>query len=321
MSIFTLVKPPLIAIAPMMDYTHRHFRYFMRLISRRVQLYTEMITTAAILHGDQRQLLDFSAIEQPLVLQLGGSEPQQLAKCARIAEQWGYAEVNLNVGCPSPQVQKGQFGACLIKQPMLVAECVAAMSAATALPITVKTRIGVDEYDSYAHLCHFIECVEQAGCHTFILHARKAWLKGLSPKQNREIPPLRYKVVQQIKQDFPQLTVILNGGINSLLTMKQHLQNVDGVMIGRTAYQNPYLFADIDSYFYQDAQPVPSREQIIVRYLDYVEQQLCCGAPKSVLLKPLQNIYYGVSGAAQWRRQLANFDSERIRTFLEMNID
>ncbi|MGH8403722.1 MAG: tRNA dihydrouridine(20/20a) synthase DusA, partial [Gammaproteobacteria bacterium] len=222
-----------VCVAPMMDYTDRHFRYFIRLMSRHTRLYTEMLTTGAVLHGDRRRFLEFHQAEHPLALQLGGSEPRALAECTRIAGDYGYDEVNLNVGCPSDRVQAGRFGACLMTEPQLVAECVSAMTAASTVPVTVKTRIGVDEHDSYEHLTHFVGTVAAAGCRVFVIHARKAWLKGLSPKENREIPPLRYDVAERLKRDFPALGIIVNGGIKTLAVMENHLAEFDGVMIGR----------------------------------------------------------------------------------------
>ena len=233
----------------MMDWTDRHDRYFLRLITRHALLYTEMVTADAILHGDRSRLLRFDPAEQPVALQLGGSEPVKLADCARIAEQWGYAEVNLNVGCPSDRVRSGRFGACLMAEPERVGECVARMQSATSLPVTVKTRIGIDDLDSYQYLRDFIGTVADAGCAVFIIHARKAWLEGLSPKENREIPPLHHDTVYRIKCDFPGLNIVLNGGVSTLDEAESHLQFVDGVMLGRAAYQNPYLLADVDAYF------------------------------------------------------------------------
>jgi tRNA-dihydrouridine synthase A len=289
----------------MMGYTDRHFRYFLRLISRHIFLYTEMITTGAILHGDRDYLLAYDPIEHPLALQLGGSDPFALAQCAKVAEEYGYDAVNLNVGCPSDRVQGGHFGACLMKEPELVAECVAQMRAATNIPISVKCRIGVDERDSYEELVAFIKMLSEAGCQTFIIHARKAWLKGLSPKENREIPPLRYEVVHQIKQDFPQLRIIINGGLKSLSDMQQQVCRVDGVMIGREAYQNPYALAQVDEIFYGAESLAPSRLEVINQFLPYVEQQLKHTVRLSQITRYILGLFHGVSGAQVWRRHLS----------------
>lgn len=293
-----------VSVAPMMDWTDRHERYFLRIIAPDILLYTEMVTTGAILHGDQDYLLGFDAAEHPVALQLGGSDPAQLALCAKIGAQYGYDEINLNVGCPSPRVSSGRFGACLMYEPELVAECVAAMCAAVDIPVTVKCRIGVDEQDDYAALSHFIHTIHQAGCQTFIVHARKAWLKGLSPKQNREVPPLNYKVVQQIKQDFPQLEIILNGGIKTVAAIEEHLQWADGVMIGREAYANPYLLADIQQKIY-GAKSTLLREEVIARFIPYVERQLKQGLKLSSLTRHILGLYQHLPGAARWRRYLS----------------
>jgi tRNA-dihydrouridine synthase A len=294
----------LLSVAPMMDCTDRHCRYFLRLLSRKIQLYTEMVTAAAILRGDRQKLLGYQVVEHPLALQLGGSDPQQLQQCAKIALDYGYEEINLNVGCPSNRVQAGRFGACLLKEPQLVADCVAAMKNAVALPITVKTRIGVDDYDSYEHLCHFIATVAAAGCQVFVVHARKAWLKGLNPRQNREIPPLNYAWVYRLKKDFPSLTIILNGGVKNFEQIQQHLLQVDGVMIGREAYHNPYLLAEIDRVFYGMQHPVMSREELVEEYLRYMERELVVGVPLSLLSRPLIGLFQGTQGARHWRRSL-----------------
>jgi tRNA-dihydrouridine synthase A len=294
-----------LSVAPMMDWTDRHDRYFLRLISKRTRLYTEMVTTGAILHGDKGRHLDFSPEEHPLALQLGGSDPEQLAECARIAEQWGYDEVNLNVGCPSDRVQNGMFGACLMARPELVARCVEAMRGATCLPVTVKHRIGIDELDSYEHLTHFIRTISGAGCDTFIVHARKAWLQGLSPKENREIPPLRYEVVRQLKTDFPHLTFVLNGGVKSLEEARAHLEWADGVMIGREAYQNPYVLALADSQLFGEERPAPTRRQVVESLLPYVEELLSRGVHLSRLTRHILGLFAGQPGARGWRRVLS----------------
>ena len=290
----------------MLDWTDRHCRFFHRLLSRHTVLYSEMVTTGAILYGDAARHLDFSAAEQPLALQLGGSDPQALARCTAIAEQWGYAEVNLNVGCPSDRVQEGRFGACLMAEPQLVAECVQAMQAAVQIPVTVKCRIGIDERDSYAQVCEFVQTVQSAGCRTLIVHARKAWLNGLSPKENREIPPLRYEVVHQLKRDFPALEIIINGGVLNLAQAHAQLAQVDGVMIGRAAYHEPYeVLAQADERLYHDPHPVMSRHQAACAYLPYVEQQLQRGVRLQTLIKPILGLFHARPGGRGWRRYLS----------------
>lgn len=299
------------SIAPMMTYTDRHFRVLARALTSRTLLYTEMITAAALCHGDVEYHLKFSAQEQPVALQLGGSDVQQLAQAAKLGEEFGYAEINLNVGCPSNRVQSGQFGACLMKQPRLVARAVTAMRQAVSIPVTVKTRIGVDQQDSYEELCVFIKTVADAGCEVFIIHARKAWLTGLNPAQNRNIPPLRYEVVYQLKQDFPQLTFVINGGVNSLSEAQQHLQQVDGVMMGREAYHNPYLLSQVDRALFaannNSSLSCPlSRRAIVINYLDYMQQQLSQGASLTRLTRALMGLYHGQAGARRWRGLLSN---------------
>src|SRR3546814_4079722 len=264
----------LLSVAPMMDWTDRHERAFLRVISKRTLLYTEMVTTGAILHGDRDRLLAFDASEHPVALQLGGSEPEDLAACAREGAARGYDEINLNLGCPSDRVQRGRFGACLMTEPALVADCVAAMIAAVDIPVTVKTRIGVDEQDSYDALKAFVEALAAAGCRSFTIHARKAWLSGLSPKENREVPPLRYEVVYALKRDFPQLEIVLNGGVQSLDEAAAHLRQVDGVLIGRAAYQSPYALAEADRLIFGEAAEPKSLEQVIADFLPYVQPQL-----------------------------------------------
>ena len=290
----------------MLDWTDRHCRFFHRLLSRHTVLYSEMVTTGAILYGDAARHLDFSAAEQPLALQLGGSDPQALARCTAIAEQWGYAEVNLNVGCPSDRVQEGRFGACLMAEPQLVAECVQAMQAAVQIPVTVKCRIGIDERDSYAQVGEFVQTVQSAGCRTLIVHARKAWLNGLSPKENREIPPLRYEVVHQLKRDFPALEIIINGGVLNLAQAHAQLAQVDGVMIGRAAYHEPYeVLAQADERLYHDPHPVMSRHQAARAYLPYVEQQLQRGVRLQTLINPILGLFHARPGGRGWRRYLS----------------
>ena len=294
-----------LSVAPMLDLTDRHCRYFLRRLTRQTVLYTEMVTTGAVLRGDRERLLAYDPAERPLALQLGGSDPSDLARCARIAAEAGYDEVNLNVGCPSDRVQSGRFGACLMAEPNLVAECVAAMRATTTLPITVKTRIGIDTRDSYAELADFIEKVAAGGCEIFILHARKAWLKGLSPKENREIPPLRYDLVYRLKADFPALTLIINGGLTSLDQVAEQLRQVDGAMIGRAVYENPYLLAEADQRFFGSVDPPLSRHQVIRALLPYVETQRRQGTPLHCLTRHILGLFQGVPGARAWRRYLS----------------
>jgi tRNA-dihydrouridine synthase A len=294
-----------LCVAPMMDWTDRHCRYFLRLISRNVRLYTEMITTGAILHGDTDRTLRFHPSEHPLALQLGGSNPRELAACARIAARYGYDEINLNVGCPSDRVQTGRFGACLMAEPSLVGECVAAMQDAASLPVTVKTRIGIDNLDSYEFLCTFLSGLAAAGCTTFIVHARKAWLQGLSPKKNREVPPLRYDVVYRLKRDFPHLEIILNGGISGLDQAREHLHKVDGVMLGRAAYHDPYILADADRRIFGTARTPFSRHAIIARLLPYIEDELNNGGRLHHITRHILGLFQGVPGARAWRRHLS----------------
>ena len=295
-----------LCIAPMMTHTDRHFRFFLRLISRRVMLYTEMVTTGALIHGGQRQRLEYNESEHPLGLQLGGSDPRELAAAARMAAEHGYDEVNLNVGCPSDRVRTGRFGACLMAEPRRVADCVAAMAAATSVPVTVKTRIGIDHKDSYADLCHFITTVAASGCRTFIIHARKAWLQGLSPRQNRDIPSLEYDRVYRIKADFPDLEVIINGGIHTLEEARGHLRHVDGVMIGRAACNNPYLLAGADALLFGDPRPAPSRQAVLDAFMHYAEEQLARGVSLHSMTRHLLGLYQGQAGARAFRRHLSN---------------
>lgn len=292
------------SIAPMLDWTDRHCRYFHRLMTKNTLLYTEMVTTGAILFG-KGDYLQYSKEEHPIALQLGGSDPADLAKCAKIAAEHGYDEINLNVGCPSDRVQNGRFGACLMASAQLVADCVAAMRAEVDIPVTVKTRIGIDELDSYAFLCDFIETVQQSGCDTFIVHARKAWLSGLSPKENRDIPPLDYERVYQLKRDYPHLTIAINGGITDLAQIQHHLQNVDGVMVGREAYQNPYLLAQVDSALFANNHPVPSRHEVVMQMLPYIEAHLQAGGYLSHITRHMLGLFQGIPGARAWRRHLS----------------
>ncbi len=294
-----------LSVAPMMDWTDRHERAFLRTISKRCLLYTEMVTTGAILHGDRDRFLAFDEIEHPVALQLGGSEPEDLAACAREGAARGYDEINLNLGCPSDRVQRGRFGACLMTEPALVADCVAAMSESVDIPVTVKTRIGVDDQDSYEALQTFVETIAAVGCRSFTIHARKAWLSGLSPKQNREVPPLRYDVVYALKQDFPDLEIILNGGVLSLDEAEAHLAKVDGVMIGRAAYQTPYTLAEADSRIFGEATEPRGREQIIEDFLPYVERQRSRGVPLKSITRHMLGLFNGLPGARAWRRHLS----------------
>ncbi len=295
---------PLISVAPMMNCTDRHARYFLRLIAPHVRLYTEMITTQALIHGDRQRFLAFHPDEKYLALQLGGSDPLQLAQCATWGEEAGYDEINLNVGCPSSRVCSGQFGARLMLDANRVADCVHAMQACVTIPVTVKCRIGVDEQDTYAYLQHFIKQVASAGCHHFIIHARKAWLSGLSPKQNRDIPPLRYEMVQQIKRDNPQLTIILNGGIKNLADVVAQLPHVDGVMIGRAAYANPYVLAAIEQHYFAEKN-FKTRHQVIEQLLPYLKHQLLQGVKLNTITRHLFGLFQGIKGAAAWRRYLS----------------
>ncbi len=294
-----------VSIAPMMGWTDRHARYFLRLISRHALLYTEMVTTGALLHGPRQRLLQFHPAEHPLAIQLGGSEPTDLAECSRIAEQHGFDEINLNVGCPSDRVQSGSFGACLMAQPERVAECVAAMRDAVSIPVTVKCRIGIDEQDSYQVFASFVETVAGSGCDTFIVHARKAWLQGLSPKQNREVPPLRYEYVYRLKQAMPHLRVILNGGIQTHQQIAGHLRHVDGVMLGREAYHNPYVLCGIDQQFFGSSLPQRSRDEVIAELMDYIGAEMQNGARLHDITRHIHGLYHGVPGARAWRRKLS----------------
>lgn len=291
-----------VSVAPMMDRTDRHYRYFMRQITRRTLLYTEMVTAQAIKHGDRERLLGFSPAEKPLVLQVGGDDPVLLADCARTAADFGYDEINLNVGCPSDRVQSGNFGACLMAQPELVAECVAAMRAATPIPVSVKHRIGVDELDSYAHLAQFVETVAAAGCQRFTVHARKAWLQGLSPKENRNVPPLRYEEVYRLKRDFPHLWIEINGGIKTMAQTVTHLAQVDAVMIGRAAYDVPYLFAEVDRRCFGDELEVRTRSQVVQAMLPYVDDWTGRGLKLNSITRHLLMLFHGQPGSRTWRR-------------------
>ncbi len=298
-------RPAPLSVAPMMEWTDRHCRYFLRQITRHTLLYTEMVTTGAVLQGDRGRLLRYHPEEHPLALQLGGSDPWALAECARIAESLGFDEINLNVGCPSDRVQSGRFGACLMAEPGLVARCVAAMRRAVSLPVTVKSRIGIDDQEEWPALRGFVETVSGAGCTRFIVHARKAWLSGLSPKENREVPPLRYDLVYRLKAERPALEVILNGGVTGLEQVDRHLGQVDGVMLGRAAYQNPYLLVDVDRrYFGAEGMP-PDRHAVAAAMTGYIEAELAAGTPLAAITRHMLGLFQRVPGARLWRRHLS----------------
>jgi tRNA-dihydrouridine synthase A len=295
-----------ISIAPMMDWTDRHDRFFLRLISKGALLYTEMVTTGALLHGPRERLLAFDAAEHPLALQIGGSEADELARAAEFGQAAGYDEINLNVGCPSDRVQSGRFGACLMAEPDTVARGVAAMIAAVDLPVTVKCRIGIDDMEDFPGLKAFVEEVAAAGCRSFTVHARKAWLQGLSPKENREVPPLNYETVYRLKRELPQLEIAINGGIQSLEEAEAHLaEGMDGVMIGRAAYQNPYLLAEVDRRFFGAAEEPPSRREVVERLLPYIEARRAEGMPLKSITRHILGLYNGLPGARLWRRYLS----------------
>ena len=299
------VKPWRISVAPMMDWTDRHCRYLHRLISRRALLYTEMVTSGAIIHGDRPRHLDFNDAEHPIALQLGGSDPQELAQTALIANYWAYDEINLNVGCPSDRVQNGRFGACLMAEPQRVADSVAAMMGVVNFPVTVKTRIGIDELDSYEYLVEFIRAVADAGCERFIIHARKAWLSGLSPKQNREIPPLCYDRVHRLKEDFPHLQIILNGGLLSLEQINKEIGNLDGAMLGRAAYHNPWILAEVDQRYYGEPQSTLTRFDVAAAYIDYIDNRMSQGVPLMAMSKHILGLFHHCPGARGFRRYIS----------------
>ena len=300
---YSKINLPL-SIAPMMDRTDRHYRYFLRQITRRTLLYTEMIVAQAIIHGDRPKLLDFSIEEKPLILQIGGDNPEQLAKCAKIGADWGYDAINLNVGCPSPRVQSGNFGACLMTQPELVAEAVAKMQQAVTIPVTVKHRIGVDSSDRYEDMVNFVRIVSEAGCNNFSVHARKAWLQGLSPKENRDVPPLRYEDVYRLKQDFPHLFIEINGGIKTIEQTKTHLASVDAVMIGRMAYDRPYTFATVDrDIFGEDVTP-KSRQEIVESMLPYIDYWTGKGVRLNSITRHMLQLFAEQPGTKAWKRYI-----------------
>lgn len=293
-----------ISVAPMLDWTDKHCRYFLRQISQHALLYTEMVTIGAIIFG-KGDYLAYNQAEHPVALQLGGSDPADMARCASEAQKYGYDEVNINVGCPSDRVQNGRFGACLMAEPETVAACITAMQAEVDIPVTVKSRIGIDEMDEYEDLTRFIDTVAASGCETFIVHARKAWLKGLSPKQNRDIPPLLYDRVYQLKQQFPSLHISLNGGVKTLDDVQTHLQYLDGVMIGREVYSNPYLLSDVDRRFYQDNSHVKTRPEVVLAMLPYIEQQISEGARVWHIARHMLGLFQGQAGGRIWRRYLS----------------
>ncbi len=295
----------LVSIAPMMDWTDKHCRYFYRLISKNVQLYTEMITTKAILRGDKNRLLDFNTNENPLVLQLGGSDPKEMAECSLIAQNWGYDEVNINVGCPSDRVQSGSFGACLMKEPDLVAKCVENMIEKCDIPVTVKHRIGIDDMESYDQLSDFVGKISEKGCQHFIVHARKAWLTGLSPKENRTIPPLNYPWVYHLKKDFPKLKITINGGIENCEEIAKHLGRVDGVMLGRSIYHNPFLLEQIEKEIFENNNDSIDREFILKKYISYISEQSKKGVPIRSMTRHILGLYHGESNAKLFKRLLS----------------
>ena len=300
-----LMVPGRVSVAPMMDWTDRHDRYFLRLISRHAVLYTEMVTTGALLHGDAERFLRHDESEHPLVLQLGGSEPGAMAECARMAEDRGYAEVNINVGCPSDRVQSGSFGACLMREPDLVARCVAAMSNAVSVPVTVKSRIGVDDQKPEEVLPDFIRRVADAGCRHVIIHARKAWLHGLSPKENRDVPPLDYPLVHAMKRQFPMLRISINGGITTLDEAEAQLAIVDGVMIGRAAYQTPWVLADVDRRFYRAGRSDLTPWDVADAMVEYAARRMAEGVPLKSITRHMLGLFQGCAGARAWRRYLS----------------
>jgi tRNA-dihydrouridine synthase A len=289
----------------MMDHTTRDYRWFVRGLTRHALLYTEMVTTGALIHGDRARFLDYDAEEHPVALQLGGADPAELAQCAAMAEAWGYDEVNLNVGCPSDRVQNNRIGACLMAEPDTVARAVAAMKASTALPVTVKHRIGIDGHEQWEDLVHFIERVAEAGCRTFIVHARIAILQGLSPKENREVPPLKYDWVHALRERFPQLEIIINGGFWQMDAIREQLRHVDGVMIGRAAYQQPWLLSRVDPEIHGTPEPSITRTEAIERFIPYLERRLAEGVPLQAMTRHIMNLFHGCAGGRQFRRHLS----------------
>ncbi len=301
------LPPRRLSVAPMLDWTDRHCRYFHRQLTRHSWLYTEMVTTGSLIHGDRQRFLDFSEDEQPVALQLGGSETDELAQCAKLGQQWGYDEINLNCGCPSERVQRGAFGACLMLEPTLVADGVKAMRDVVDIDVTVKHRIGIDEVESYDFVRDFVGTVADAGCRTFIVHARNAILKGLSPKENREIPPLKYDYAYQLKKDFPQLEIIVNGGIRTLEEIDAHLLHVDGVMVGREAYHNPWLMSAFDERYYGEGPFGKTRLQVVEAMLPYIERQLATGGPRlNSIVRHMLGLMSGLRGARLFRQEMSD---------------
>ena len=291
--------------APMMEWSDTHCRSFWRLLTKEAVLYSEMVTTGALIHGDRKRFLDFNASEHPLALQLGGSDPKALAECAKMAEDWGYDEVNLNCGCPSDRVQNNMIGACLMAEPKLVAECMSAMQNAVKIPVTIKHRIGIDDMEDYQGMVNFVRTVAETGCKTFIVHARKAWLKGLSPKENREVPPLQYDKVVQLKKEHPELEIIINGGITTLEQSLHLLDDLDGVMLGREIYQNPYLLAEVDQRIYGVDRPVVSREEVMEGFIAYASDQIAKGVRINYMTRHILGLYQGLAGSRKFRRVIS----------------
>ena len=300
------MSPHRFCVAPMLDHTDRHCRYFHRQLSRHARLYTEMVTTGALLHGPRERLLRFDEAEHPVALQLGGSEPEELAQAARFGERAGYDEIDLNCGCPSERVQRGSFGACLMAEPKLVADCVRAMRDAVSIPVTVKHRIGLDRVEDYGFVRDFVGTVSQAGCEVFIVHARNAWLKGLSPRENRTVPPLRYETVARLKRDFPGLTIVLNGGLRDHATAIAQLSQVDGVMIGREACDNPWMLAEVDGCYFGHPAPCATREEVVDAMRPYLSREVAAGVPARAVVRPMIGLFNGLPGARNWRRVLSD---------------
>ena len=298
-----LPNPWRLSVAPMMDWTDRHCRYFHRLLSAKVLLYTEMVTTGALIHGDVGRHLDYNREEHPVALQLGGSEPADLAQCAKLGEQWGYDEINLNCGCPSERVQRGAFGACLMAEPQLVSDCVKAMLDVVNIPVTVKHRIGIDKLESYSFVRDFVGAVSQAGCNTFVVHARSAWLKGLSPKENREVPPLRYELVHRLKKDFAHLRIVINGGVTTPMQITEQLQQLDGVMVGREAYHNPWFMASWDAEFFGAMPSTLTREAVEAQMCSYMAHEFKThGTPHLAIARHMLGLRHGLPGSRRWRQ-------------------
>lgn len=300
-----------VSVAPMMDWTTKDYRFFARLFNPNIILYTEMVTTGAILFGDAKRHLDFNKQEHPLVLQLGGSDPKDLALCSKMAQDWGYDEINLNVGCPSDRVQNNKIGACLMAEPELVATCIAQMQQAVQIPVHVKHRIGIDDMQSYEEMLHFVDTVAKTGCTYFVVHARIALLKGLSPKENRDVPPLRYEDVYRLKQERPHLTIEINGGIKTVEETQHHLKYVDSVMIGREAYHNPYLLAELGESLWQLAPP--DRFDIIEQMIPYIEKRLAEGAPLSIITRHILGLFQNLPGARKWRQALSGGQAKSLQ--------